>query len=307
LVAFDTKEAAMNELIVTPESLAPHLRYANVLVVDCRFDLADTAKGARDFETAHIPGAVYANLDTDLSDLTQQGLGRHPLPTDATIAAAFSRWNLTPDIHVVAVDDATGALAAARLWWLLRLANHERASVLDGGLAAWRAAGLPLESGPEAKRPQTNVDAKLERSEVVWTDELERRRHDGTCVLIDARAAPRYRGEVEPIDKKAGHIPGALNRPFSENLDTNGRFKSAEHIRGEFYALIGPRQPHEVVHMCGSGVTACHNLLAMEAAGMLGSRVYAPSWSGWISDNARSLAKATSIAVKGTGFALSRE
>jgi thiosulfate/3-mercaptopyruvate sulfurtransferase len=295
LAASNTEDAAMNDLIVSPESLAPRLRDANLLVVDCRFELADTAKGARDFESAHIPGAVYANLDTDLSDLTQKGLGRHPLPTDATISAAFSRWNLTPATHVVAYDDASGALAAARLWWLLRLANHERVSVLDGGLAAWRAARLPLESGAEATRPHANVEAKLERSEVVWTDELERRRHDGTLVLIDARAAPRYRGDVEPIDKKAGHIPGALNRPFSENLDANGRFKSAEHIRGEFYALIGPRQPHEVVHMCGSGVTACHNLLAMEAAGMLGSRVYAPSWSGWIEGDSSSTVNGNDI------------
>jgi thiosulfate/3-mercaptopyruvate sulfurtransferase len=172
---------------------------------------------------------------------------------------------------------------------LVRLADHKHAYVLDGGLAAWKAAGLPLETGAERKR-DAHIEAKLDRREVVWTDELERRRHEGTIVLVDARAAPRYRGEVEPIDKKAGHIPGALNRPFSDNLDANGRFKSAEHLRGEFYALIGVFQPWQVVHMCGSGVTACHNLLAMEAAGMQGSRVFAPSWSGWISDPSRPVA-----------------
>jgi len=272
--------------LVSPESLAPHLDDPNLLIVDCRADIRDPTKGRTDYEAAHIPGAFFADLDTDLSDLTQPGLGRHPLPTDAALSAAFSRWNLTPDKHVVAYDDAQGALAAARFWWLLRLAGYKHAAVLDGGFAAWRTAGRPLESGAEPKR-HADIHATLDRDQVVWYDELERRRHEGTIVLIDARAAPRYRGEVEPIDKKAGHIPGALNRPFSDNLDANGRFKSPEKLRGEFFPLIGVFQPWQVVHMCGSGVTACHNLLAMEAAGMHGSRVFAPSWSGWISDSDR--------------------
>jgi thiosulfate/3-mercaptopyruvate sulfurtransferase len=276
--------------LVAPESLAQHLDDPNVLIVDCRADIRDAAKGRIDYEAAHIRNAVFADLDTDLSDLTQKGaLGRHPLPTDAALSAAFSRWNLTPDKHVVAYDDANGALAAARLWWLLRLAGHEHASVLDGGFAMWRAAGLPLESGPEKPR-DAHIEARLDRHEVVWTDELERRRHDGSILLIDARTAPRYRGETEPIDTKAGHIPGALNRPFSDNLDASGRFKSAAQLRGEFYALIGAFQPWQVAHMCGSGVTACHNLLAMEAAGMQGSRVFAPSWSGWISNPSHDVA-----------------
>jgi thiosulfate/3-mercaptopyruvate sulfurtransferase len=270
--------------LVAPESLAPHVDDPNILIVDCRADIRDPTKGRTDYEASHIKNAVFADLDVDLSDLTQKGaLGRHPLPTDAALSAAFSRWNLTPDKHVVAYDDEKGALAAARLWWLLRLAGHKHAYVLDGGLAAWRAANLPLESGKEKTR-DAHIEAKLDRREVIFTDELERRRHEGTILLVDARAAPRYRGEVEPIDKKAGHVPGALNRPFSDNLDASGRFKSAEHLRGEFYALIGAFQPWQVVHMCGSGVTACHNLLAMEAAGMQGSRVFAPSWSGWIGD-----------------------
>jgi thiosulfate/3-mercaptopyruvate sulfurtransferase len=280
----------MNEPLIPPETLASRLGDRDILIVDCRFDLADPGKGCREYEAAHVPGAVYANLDADLSDLTQQGLGRHPLPTDAVLSAAFSRWNLTSDTHVVACDDANGALAAARLWWLMRLAGHKHASVLDGGLAAWRAAGLPLESGSEPKRGEARIEAKLDRREVVWTDELERRRHDGSILLVDARAAPRYRGDVESIDAKAGHVPGALNRPFSENLDASGRFKSPAQLRGEFYALIGAFQPWQVVHMCGSGVTACHNLLAMEAAGMQGSRVFAPSWSGWIADASHAVA-----------------
>ena len=279
----------MNHVLVTPESLAPRIGEPHLLVVDCRADIRDADKGRADYETGHIPGAVYADLDRDLSDLSQTGaLGRHPLPTDAALSAALSRWNLTPDTHVVAYDDANGALAAARLWWLLRIAGHKHASVLDGGLAAWRTAGLPLEQGAEPVRDARIVVA-LDRGEVVFTDELERKRHEGTIVLVDARAAPRYRGEVEPLDKKAGHVPGALNRPFSDNLDAGGRFKSPEHLRGEVYALIGVFQPWQVVHMCGSGVTACHNLLAMEAAGMMGSRVFAPSWSGWIADSSNHL------------------
>jgi len=280
----------MNHVLVTPESLAPRIGEPHLLVVDCRADIRDADKGRADYEAGHIPGAVYADLDRDLSDLSQTGaLGRHPLPTDAALSAAFSRWNLTPDTHVVAYDDANGALAAARLWWLLRIAGHKHASVLDGGLAAWCTAGLPLEQGAEPVRDARIVVA-LDRGEVVFIEELERKRHEGTIVLVDARAAPRYRGEVEPLDKKAGHVPGALNRPFSDNLDASGRFKSPEHLRGEFYALIGVFQPWQVVHMCGSGVTACHNLLAMEAAGMMGSRVFAPSWSGWISDPTRRVA-----------------
>lgn len=278
--------------LVAPEALAKFLDDPNVLIVDCRADIRDAAKGRKDYEASHIKNAVFADLDVDLSDLSQKGaLGRHPLPTDAALSVAFSRWNLTPDKHVVAYDDEKGALAAARLWWLLRLADHKHAYVLDGGLSAWRAAGLPLESGKERTR-DAHIEAKLDRREVVWRDELERRRNDGSIVLVDARAAPRYRGEVEPIDKVAGHVPGALNRPFSDNLDASGRFKSAAHLRGEFYALIGAFQPWQVVHMCGSGVTACHNLLAMEAAGMQGSRVFAPSWSGWIDDPGHSIARA---------------
>ena len=272
--------------LISPESLAQQIDDPKLLIVDCRADIRDPTKGRADYEAAHIPGAFFADLDRDLSDLTLKGLGRHPLPGDAALSAAFSRWNLTPDKHVVAYDDAQGALAAARFWWLLRLAGHTHAAVLDGGFAAWRATDLPLESGAEAKR-HADIHATLDRHQVVWYDELERRRHEGTIVLLDARAAPRYRGEVEPIDKKAGHIPGALNRPFSDNLDANGRFKSPEKLRGEFFPLIGVHTPHEVVHMCGSGVTACHNLLAMEVAGMRGSRVFAPSWSGWISDSGR--------------------
>lgn len=256
-----------------------------VLVVDARFDLADAGKGERDYAAGHVPGAVYAHLDRDLSDLGKPGLGRHPLPEDASFSAVLSRWGWRRDLDVVVYDDANGALAAARLWWLLRLAGHERVAVLDGGFAAWRAAGLALEEGVVAREP-TDVQVALARDEIVWFDELQERLADHGVLLLDARAAPRYRGEIEPIDPVAGHIPGALNRPFSDNLDAAGRFKPAAVLRREFEALLGAHGARDVVHMCGSGVTACHNLLAMEHAGLAGSRVFAPSWSGWIAARA---------------------
>ncbi|HEY0178848.1 MAG TPA: sulfurtransferase [Dokdonella sp.] len=275
--------------LVSVAELAALLGRDDVRVVDCRFDLADPGKGERDYAAAHVPGAVYAHLDRDLSDTAKSGLGRHPLPDDAALAAALSRWRLEPHVAVVAYDDANGALAAARLWWLLRLAGHPRAAVLDGGLAAWREAGLPLESGSVACTPAV-VPAAIDRTQVVGFDELERRRARGDLVLIDARGAARFRGEIEPIDRVGGHVPGALNRPFSDNLDASGRFKPKAELRDAFARLLGAQAAADVVHMCGSGVTACHNLLAMEHAGLTGSRVFAPSWSGWVADPNRPVA-----------------
>lgn len=275
--------------LVSAVELAAMQASGNVLIVDCRQDLSDADKGQRDYAIAHIPGAVYAHLARDLSDLSKQGVGRHPLPGDAAFSDALSRWGWRPDLDVVAYDDANGALAAARLWWLLRLAGHERVAVLDGGLAAWRAAEFPLEAGEVCREP-TNAHVVIDRDQVVWFDEIERSRVDGSIVVLDARAAPRYRGEVEPIDPVAGHVPGALNRPFSDNLDASGRFKAVSELRREFEQLLGDRDIRAVAHSCGSGVTACHNLLAMEHAGLAGSRVFAPSWSGWISDPLRPVA-----------------
>lgn len=262
----------------------------DVLIVDARFDLSDSGKGEHDYAAAHVPGARYAHLDRDLSDLGKRGMGRHPLPNDAGFSAALSRWGWRRDVDVVVYDDANGALAAARLWWLLRLAGHERVAVLDGGFAAWRATGLPLEAGAVSSAP-SEAGVALDREQVVWFEELEARLADRAALLLDARAAPRFRGEVEPVDPIAGHVPGAVNRAFSENLDPTGRFKPAAELRREFEGLLGGRAAREVVHMCGSGVTACHNLLAMEHAGLAGSRVFAPSWSGWIADRTRPVAR----------------
>jgi thiosulfate/3-mercaptopyruvate sulfurtransferase len=264
-----------------------------VLIVDCRFELMapgdgtrDVGKGERDYREGHIPGAVYASLDRELSDLSRQGegLGRHPLPSEAAFSEVLSRWGWRPGLQVVCYDAANGALAAARLWWMLRLVGASEVAVLDGGLQAWTSAGLSLESGAVERAP-TAVNAHYDAAQFTVDHQAVRARPGQ--LLVDARAAQRYRGEVEPIDRAAGHVPGAVSRPFSENLDAGGRFKPAAQLQREFVAVLGEQAPSGVVHMCGSGVTACHNLLAMEHAGLHGSRLYAPSWSGWLSDPAR--------------------
>lgn len=279
----------MNDVLIDANTLAD-LAPESVLIVDCRFALADPGQGEREFLEAHIPGAVYASLDRDLSDLSKQGLGRHPLPEPDAFAQTLARWGWRLGMRVVAYDDAGGALAAARLWWMLDAAGIA-ASVLDGGWQSWREAGLPTESGEAAPLPAAPVEFRFDPARVVFYDELESLRQQPGTLLLDARAAPRFRGESEPIDRVGGHVPGAGNRPFSQNLDSSGRFKPARMLRAEWDAALGGRAPRDVVHMCGSGVTACHNLLAMEAAGLHGSRLFAPSWSGWVGDPSRPVAR----------------
>jgi thiosulfate/3-mercaptopyruvate sulfurtransferase len=270
--------------LIEAAALGRILGHDDVLVVDCRFDIGDAQRGQREYALAHIPGAVYADLDRDLSDLWKADLGRHPLPDAEAFSEVLGRWGWTPRTQVFAYDAASGANAAARLWWMLRLIGHRDVAVLDGGLPAWNAVAWPLSSDTVRHRT-TTVTARFDPEEIVYTDTLQQIRQD--TVLLDARAAPRYRGEVEPIDPVAGHVPGARNRPFSDNLAVDGKFKPAAVLREEFSKLIAPHAPCNVIHMCGSGVTACHNLLAMEHAGLTGSRIYAPSWSGWIADPAR--------------------
>ncbi|WP_426700202.1 sulfurtransferase [Rhodanobacter sp. Col0626] len=261
-----------------------------VLIVDCRVDLADRTQGERSYLAGHLPGAVFADLAQDLSDLSRipEGLGRHPLPSVAAFSAVLGRWGWKPGLQVVSYDAGPVALAAARLWWLLRLAGVQEVAVLDGGLAAWQAAGQPLETGSRP-RAATKVALAYDARQVIVDHAALHA--EPSSVLLDARAAVRYRGEVEPLDRAAGHVPGARNRPYSDNLLADGHFKSPAQLREEFTAVLGDTAPDQVVHMCGSGVTACYNLLAMEHAGLHGSRLYAPSWSGWVSDPARPVAK----------------
>ncbi len=262
---------------------------ASLMILDCRFDLADPGQGERDYRDAHIPGAVYASLDRDLSDLSKTGLGRHPLPDVSAFARTLSGWGWRPGMRAVVYDAAGGALAAARAWWMLRTAGID-AAVLDGGWLAWREAGLPAGSGVVQARASAPVTLHIDTHAVVYYLELERLRTQSSTLILDARAAPRFRGEHEPLDRVGGHVPGAHNRPFAENLQDGGRFKPLDTLRAEWTEALAGHAPRNVIHMCGSGVTACHNLLAMEAAGLHGARLFAPSWSGWVSDPRRPVA-----------------
>ncbi len=259
-----------------------------VLVVDCRKELSSADSGRVAWAAGHVPGAVYADLDHELSDLSKTGLGRHPLPDESAFSKVLSRWAWTPERPVVTYDDAGGALAAARLWWMLRLVGSRQVSVLDGGWSAWKDSGGLIECSQQVPAGM-EVSVRYDPAQLVNYNALQAGLDAQSILLLDARGAPRYRGEVEPLDRVAGHVPGAQNRPFADNLDDQGYFKSPDSLAREFNKLLGTKAPESVVHMCGSGVTACHNLLAMEQAGLHGSRLFAPSWSGWISDSARAV------------------
>ncbi|WP_442776440.1 sulfurtransferase [Sphaerotilus montanus] len=261
-----------------------------VCVLDARFDLARPDAGAEAFLAGHIPGAQYVHLDCDLSakgDVPALCGGRHPLPTREHFAATVARLGITPATPVV-VCDAQGGMFAARVWWMLRWIGHTAVAVLDGGVAAWTAAGGTLETGAaRSPVPASAYPLSPEAGQrVITADALQAQL--GRVTLIDARAPERYRGDVEPLDPVAGHIPGALNRPFSANLGVDGRFHAPETLRAAFTPLLGAG---EVVHQCGSGVTACHNLLAMEIAGLPAATLYAGSWSEWCRDGRRPVAR----------------
>jgi thiosulfate/3-mercaptopyruvate sulfurtransferase len=275
--------------LVSVEELRARLGDPELVVVDARFALGDPHGGEAAYARSRIPGARYAHLDRDLSAHDRPaGEGRHPLPAPADFAATLGRLGIGPSAQVVVYDAGDGAMAAARLWWLLRLAGHARQAVLDGGFAAWEAAGAPVETGAPpafAAAPAYPLGA-FDSTQMATTAEVAARAGDAPGWLLDARGGERFRGEVEPIDRVAGHIPGARNRPFADNL-REGRFRPAAELRDACAQVIGARDPATVVLSCGSGVTACHNLLAMEAAGLRGARIYPPSWSGWIADPAR--------------------
>jgi thiosulfate/3-mercaptopyruvate sulfurtransferase len=265
-------------------SAAPSLR-----VVDARFSLADPQSGAQLYAQAHLPGALYADLNRDLSDLRRTGHGRHPLPDSDAFAARLGAWGIGPQTRVVVYDAGDGSMAAARLWWLLRLIGHAHVQVLDGGFAAWQAAGLPVTATLPQVSPLPPYPGRFDRSRIASVEEVQARLKHAPGWLLDARAGERFRGEVEPLDPVAGHVPGAVNRPFALNVH-DGRLRPADDLRAALQPLIGTHAPDEVVLMCGSGVTACHLLLAMDVAGLEGARIYADSWSGWVSDPSRPVA-----------------
>lgn len=271
--------------LVDVDTVARNLGRSDWIVVDCRFTLTDPPAGRAAYDRGHIPGARYANLDEDLARRPAATDGRHPLPEPDVFTATLGAWGIGRGDTVVAYDDGSGAIAA-RLWWLLRWLGHERCAVLDGGFAAWQSAGRAVEQAAPKVEPRRYEGASRAAGAVVATDELLARLDAGD-LLVDARAAPRYRGEQEPIDPKAGHVPGARNRPFSANVTATGRFREPAELRGELLELLGGREPSRLIAMCGSGVTACHLLLAMEAAELPGARLYAGSWSEWLRDPAR--------------------
>jgi len=273
--------------LVSPEQLRAALDAgATPLILDCSFDLADAAAGERAFAQGHLPGAHHAHLDRDLAGAKTGRNGRHPLPSRADWAVTLARLGVTPGRAVV-LYDAQGGMYAARAWWMLRWVGHRDVRVLDGGLQAWKAAGGALENGASAPAP-ASAPYPVGQSLVATTDAEALLKSLGRVTLLDARAGERYRGEVEPLDARAGHIPGARSRFFKDNLDPQGRFRPAAELRAAFESFGAA--PAQVVHQCGSGVTACHNLLAMEVAGLPGSVLYPGSWSEWSSDPARPVA-----------------
>ena len=274
--------------LVTTEDLAAHLDDPNWVILDCRFTLTDPDGGKLTYDKAHIPGARYVHLDNDLSAPVNETSGRHPLPDPRALAEKLCEWGVGVNKQVVVYDDSYGSMAT-RLWWMMRWLGHPGVALLDGGYPKWVREKRPVTA--EQPVPHRAACACLpEPSQIVTADEILLASHSGEQLIIDARPDRRFSGEYEPLDPVAGHVPGAINYPFDENLDVDGTYLPPEALRENYQALLKGRPAWQVLHMCGSGVTACHNILAMEIAGLPGSRLYPGSWSEWITDPARPVA-----------------
>lgn len=278
----------MHTTLVSVETLQQHLFDHDWCVIDCRHDLMDTAAGWRAYQQGHIPGAVFAHLDEDLSGPKSGTNGRHPLPARDDLVHVFRDWGIDDDTQLVAYD-AVGGQFAARLWWLARWLGHPQVALLDGGWPAWIAA-TNWSSVEPAERPPGHFTARDSLERVVDAAGVQANIGKRDGLLVDARAAERYEGRVEPIDPVPGHIPGAVNRFWQDNLGPDGRFKDPAQLRDEFEQLLGGRPPRQMTVQCGSGVTACHHLVALEHAGLRGASLYAGSWSEWIADPTRPIA-----------------
>ena len=276
--------------LISATELAQNLGTPNWVVVDCRFALGDTEQGRRDYQQSHIAGAVYAHLDEDLSGPIVPGqTSRHPLPKVETFAQAVSNWGIDTNTQVVAYDAGGGAIAA-RLWWMLRWLGHEAVAVLDGGWANWTRSDYPARSGLETNPSKTFITQP--RHELVFgADAVDKIRTDSAYRLIDARSADRFRGENETLDPVAGHIPGAISLPFAANLDSNQQFLPIENLKKRYEEALVGIPAEQTIFYCGSGVTAAHNILAMAHAGLGEARMYPGSWSEWITDPRRPVAK----------------
>jgi thiosulfate/3-mercaptopyruvate sulfurtransferase len=278
----------MFKTLIDPATLAANIDDPGWVVIDCRFDLADPPKGEQLYLASHVPGARYAHLDRDLSGTKTGRNGRHPLPTPDEMRARFGALGVGPDAQVV-VYDADSGMHASRLWWMLRYMGHDAVALLDGGFARWVREGDPTRAGLESSAPSVFEGAPREGWRLDAAAVMRGLDTPGQ-VLVDARAEPRFRGDHEPLDAKPGHIPGARNFFFQRNLTEDKVFRSADDLRADWLALLGGTPPQQVVMYCGSGVTACHNLLAMEYAGLHGARIYPGSWSEWSSDPQRPVA-----------------
>ncbi len=271
--------------LVDTVTLSRHHDDPRWVVIDCRFSLSDPGAGRRAYNVGHIPGAGYAHLVEDLSSTITPESGRHPLPYPNMLAEKLGRWGIDKTKQVIVYDDSFGAMAS-RLWWLLRWLGHGAVALLDGGFPKWQRERRPVTKElPQIQLAQFHPTV----NHTAWVDAAEVSKilsaKDG--LLVDARTDERFRGEIEPLDKVAGHIPGAVNMPYEDNLDFSGEFMSDEALREHYLAVMNNVTPDKVVQMCGSGVTACHNILAMEHAGLSGAKLYAGSWSEWITDSHR--------------------
>ena len=271
--------------IISTDALASRLRDPSFTIVDCRFKLDDVGWGEREYAAGHVPGALYAHLDRDLSGPKTGSNGRHPLPDLASAAGTFGRLGITSGQQVVAYDQDSG-MFASRLWWLLRWLGHDAVAVLDGGLARWAAEGRPVSTADPHREP-VEFHAAPRRGMTVTAAEVDARRRDPAYRVVDGRAPERYRGEVEPMDPVAGHVPGAISHFFQQNLDERGLLRAPEELHARWTALVGSVPPERIVCYCGSGVQASQNLLALEHAGMSGAKLYPGSWSEWVSDRTR--------------------
>ncbi|RPH58802.1 MAG: sulfurtransferase [Burkholderiales bacterium] len=272
--------------LITADELAANLDQC--VVVDCRHDLTDPDSGPAAWSVGHIPGAFFLHQDFALAGAKNGRNGRHPLPDGETLRRRLESIGLSDGRQLVAYDDSGGAFAG-RLWWLARWLGHREVALLDGGILAWRKAGYPVDRAQPVARPGT-LSMREPLVAAIDAGAVQAGLGDAGRLIVDARSPERYRGELEPFDPVAGRIPGAVNRPFQSNLRPDGRFKPAEVLREEYLALLAGRDPASLVHQCGSGVTACHNLLAMELAGLPGGALYPGSWSEWCADPSRPIA-----------------
>lgn len=274
------------QILFSAEDLLSAQKASRCITVDCRFYLHDTGAGFKKYLSSHIPGAIYAHLDNDLSGTVTSSTGRHPLPDPHSFASFLARAGWAPGKLLVAYDDAGGSIAA-RLWWLMKYFGHDCGVLLEGGIDTWCEAGFELENGAvenaKSPTPELSVNEDLARSTADIVEALANRE----IVLADARASERFAGKVESIDTVAGHVPGSFNYPFTLNLKDNQAFRTVAELRAGFRQLLGGHEAKDLVHMCGSGVTACLNLFAAELAGLKDTKLYVGSWSEWIQDSSR--------------------